>query len=88
MKSALTLDKAGRMVLPQRVRNQFGLRAGSQLELRVGTDAISLYPITAKASMTNEGGLYVHEGLPSDSLADAVAASRDERGRAVWGALR
>jgi len=76
------------MVLPQKVRNQFGLRVGSRLELRVGPDAISLYPVTTKASLTKEGGLYVHEGLPSDSLVEAVAVSRDERDREVWGGIR
>lgn len=76
------------MVLPQKVRNQFGLRDGSTLELKVGSDMIALYPSETKASLTKEGGLYVHEGLSDDALLDAVDAARSARDRAVWGGAR
>lgn len=88
MKSTLTIDKAGRMVLPQKVRKQFGLRTGSELELKVSANAITLYPSDAKPSLTNEHGLYVHEGTPDDMLLDAVDRTRDDRDRAVWGGSR
>jgi len=88
MKSTLTIDKAGRMVLPQRVRKQFGLHAGSTLEVEMGTDAITLYPSETKAALTKEKGLYVHEGKPDDTVLDAVERTRDDRDRAVWGGSR
>ena len=85
MKSTLTIDKAGRVVLPQKVRNQFGLRSGAALELKVSANAITLYPADAEAALTKENGLYVHEGKPDDSLLDVVERTRDNRDRAVWG---
>jgi len=85
MKSTLTIDKAGRMVLPQKVRKQFGLHVGSTLELKVGADAITLYPSETQVSLTKEGGLYVHEGQPNGTLLDAVERARGDRDRAVWG---
>ena len=88
MKSTLTIDKAGRMVLPQRVRKQFGLRSGSALELKVSANAITLYPAETKAALTKEKGLYVHEGKPDDTILDAVERTRDDRDRAVWGGSR
>lgn len=88
MKSTLTIDKAGRMVLPQKVRKQFGLRTGSSLELKVSANAITLYPAETKAALTKEKGLYVHEGKPDDTLLDAIESSRDDRDRAVWGVSR
>ena len=88
MKSTLTIDKAGRMVLPQRVRKQFGLRTGSALELKVSAHAITLYPAESKPALTKEDGLYVHEGKPDDTLLDAVELTRDGRDRAVWGGSR
>ncbi len=88
MKSTLTIDKAGRMVLPQKVRKQFGLRSGSALELKVSANAITLYPADTAAALTIENGLYVHEGKPEDSLLDEVERTRDDRDRAVWGGSR
>ena len=88
MKSTLTLDKAGRMVLPQRVRKQFGLRTGSELEFKVSANAITLYPAETKPALTKENGMYVHEGKPDDTLWDAVELARDDRDRALWGGSR
>lgn len=88
MKSTLTIDKAGRMVLPQGVRKQFGLRTGSALEMKVSAHAITLYPAESKPALTNEDGLYVHEGKPGDTLLDAIDSARDARDRAVWGGSR
>ena len=88
MKSTLTIDKAGRMVLPQKVRKQFGLRTGSELELRVSANAITLCPAETKPALTKERGLYVHEGTPDDTLLDSVELARDDHDRAVWGGSR
>ena len=88
MKNTLTLDKAGRMVLPQHVRTQFDLRTGSELELKLGSDAIMLYPVTRKPSLTKENGLYVHEGLPEGAMQDAIGEARSERDQRVWRGVR
>ena len=85
MKSTLTIDKAGRMVLPQGVRNQFGLHSGSLLEMKVSAHAITLYPAESKPAMSKEKGLYVHEGKPGDTLLNAIDLARDARDRDVWG---
>jgi AbrB family looped-hinge helix DNA binding protein len=84
----VTIDKAGRMVLPQGVRKQFGLRTGSSLDLHITSDSIILYPVETRAALTQENGLYVHEGKPDGKILDAVESARDERNRAVWGGSR
>lgn len=73
------------MVLPQGVRNQFGLHSGSLLEMKVSAHAITLYPVEAKPALSKENGLYVHEGKPDDTLLGALDSARDARDRAVWG---
>jgi len=88
MKSTVTIDKAGRMVLPQGVRKQFGLHAGSKLDLKVTSDAIVLYSAEKKAALSKEQGLYVHEGQPETSLLNAVESARDDRDRAAWGGAK
>lgn len=88
MKTKLMIDRAGRMVLPKAVRDQFRLRTGSELELEIGQGSITLYPIDCGAPMKMEQGLYVHEGHPADGLLDAVELDRDERARSIWGNMR
>lgn len=85
MKTKVMIDRAGRMVLPKPVRDQFKLRTGSELELEIGQGAITLYPVDAGTPLKMEQGLYVHEGEPADNLLDAVALDRDSRTRALWG---
>ena len=81
----LNIDKAGRMVIPQEVRRQFGLHFGSKMELDTTSDAIVLRPLDEKPALTMEDGLYIHEGIPEyGTLSDEVSFSREQRSRAVW----
>lgn len=77
----IKIDKAGRVVLPKRVRDRFRLRAGADLELEEQPEGLILRPVPRRASMALEKGIWVHlgkipEGLDWDELVDAV---REER---------
>src|ERR1700730_12671972 len=83
----ITIDKAGRVVLPKRVRDRFRLRAGANLELEEHPEGLILRPVARRASMAQEKGIWVHlgkipEGLDWDELGDAV---REERMRDATG---
>lgn len=62
MKNTLTIDSAGRFVLPQPVRKRFHLDPGAVVELDVMPDAIILRPRAHDAFLVEEQGLLVHEG--------------------------
>jgi len=85
MKMKLSIDKAGRMVLPLAVRKQFGLRAGAELELTIGMGTILLHPVEQEVSMRVENGLCVHEGIPEGEILNAVEMCRESRAYASWG---
>lgn len=87
MKAVLTIDAAGRIVLPQPIRRHFHLGRGSKLELQVESDGILLRPQQQSPSLTEEHGLLVHEGEPTGDLVLAVEAVRDQRNRQVSGGL-
>ena len=87
MKSVLSIDAAGRIVLPQPVRKHFHLGRGSKLEMRVGPDGILLRPQQYPASLAEEHGLLVHEEEPTGDLLLAVEAVRERRNRQVSGGL-
>lgn len=78
---ALRIDRAGRIVLPKRVRERLQLRGGSELELEEGVSAVTLRPVRRGPSMSRKKGFWVHAGkLPKvvdwESLIDE---SREER---------
>ena len=85
MKSELSIDKAGRVVLPQAVRKQFHLVAGDRLDLKILSDGIFLQIHTRQAPLVEQNGLLVHEGDPSGDLIKAVEQSRSSRDAEVLG---
>lgn len=87
MRRVLSIDAAGRIVLPQPVRKHFHLRRGSKLEMQVGPDGILLRPQQDPTSLAEEHGLLVHEGEPTGDLLLAVEAVRERRNRQVSGGL-
>ncbi|HKW74868.1 MAG TPA: AbrB/MazE/SpoVT family DNA-binding domain-containing protein [Terriglobales bacterium] len=77
----ITIDKAGRIVLPKQIRDRFRLRAGARLELKEAPEGFTLRPVEQTPSMVQENGLWVHTGrLPRefswDTLLDEM---REER---------
>lgn len=89
MKPALTLDSAGRIVLPSAVRRQFNLTPGSRLTLAVVAQRIELTP----APDAGDAGLQVVAGKrtllrPRGQAADAAAAVRAERDAQARGSTR
>ena len=87
-KSELTIDGAGRIVLPQPVRFQFHLTPGSTLDMDIQPEAIVLRPHTRQAGLSEEGGLLVHDGTPTGDLLHAVEDSRRQRDVQVAGQRR
>jgi len=79
MKSAITVDSAGRVVLPSEARRRLNLRPGSRLLLTVVAERIELTPEPeAHAELTlapSRRRVLPATGKPSD----AVAATRAER---------
>jgi AbrB family looped-hinge helix DNA binding protein len=79
MTHALTIDSAGRIVLPSEVRRQLNLTAGSRLSLDVVAQRIELTP-----APDADAGLQVVAGkrtvlAPSGKAFDAAAAVRADR---------
>ena len=87
MKRKLTMDGAGRVVLPQPVRQHFHLERGSELDMQIETDAIVLRPQPTAPALTDQHGLLVYEGEAVGDLVGAVTESRRRRDRDVSGPL-
>ena len=83
----LTIDKAGRVILPKPVRDRLGLRAGSDLELVETSEGLMLKAVERRSALVKRGSYFVHTGdLPSGyDIVKAIDEEREERDRKVWG---
>ena len=74
----VTIDKAGRVVVPKPVRDRLGLQAGTQLELSEVQDGLLLKPIVREPSLIEIEGVWVHQGEPQGQV-DVTALINQER---------
>ena len=81
MKTALTLDAAGRIVLPSEARRLLNLRPGSRLRLTVAAERIELVPEPEPMAAPARSATGRRVLAPTGTPADAAAATRAERAR-------
>jgi AbrB family looped-hinge helix DNA binding protein len=79
----LTLDTLGRILIPQKVREQLGLNAETQLNLSIQDGKIVLEPtiaeFTQKPNVYRVGTALVVDTEPIGNLAAVVDELREER---------
>ena len=81
MNATITIDAAGRFVLPKPLRDRLHLRAGSKLNARIVADRIELTPEPDEGvRLVRKGKLLVITGMKEPfSAVAAIKAARDER---------
>ena len=77
MNTRLTVDKAGRVVLPKPVRDELQLSPGDSLELDSCEDQIVLRPVRARVGMRKKQGIWM---LDFDEPVSAAQTDRVLRG--------
>lgn len=94
MKSeTIQIDKAGRIVLPKPVREQFNLVAGDKLRVSVEQAAIRLEPASATGSLVRKGTVLVFTGefvepITTEKVEQLIANERETRLTSSGGKLR
>lgn len=88
---SITLDKAGRVLIPKSVRDELGLAAGDSLELELRGDEIIVRPVRLDGELREQGRFmvfYSGAGPMSAEIArKAIADNRDERSMKVAGLI-
>ena len=90
MTTTLTLDKAGRVVLPKPVRDEMQLRAGDSLELESSEDRIVLRPRRGGVGLHQKQGIWVFgvgEPIPAGATDQTLRQIRRERELSFMGNL-
>ena len=67
MTTKLTLDQAGRVLIPKTLRRELHLGPGDTLQLESEGDEITLRPVRPKALLKKEHGVWVYQGEPTDA---------------------
>ncbi|MBI2192639.1 MAG: AbrB/MazE/SpoVT family DNA-binding domain-containing protein [Planctomycetes bacterium] len=88
MKKTISIDAAGRLVIPLPVRKQFQLVRGSVLELEIRSDGIVLRPQSRPLGLVEQDGLLVHHGESSGDLLGAIEMAREQRNTDLARSLR
>jgi AbrB family looped-hinge helix DNA binding protein len=91
MNATITVDKAGRIVLPKPVRDELQLQAGDSLELEISGEEITLRPIRPKIHLRREDGLWVYsvgEPLSAKAVEQTIEAIRRERDEQNFGKVK
>jgi AbrB family looped-hinge helix DNA binding protein len=84
--AVLTLDKAGRIVLPKPLRDELNLSPGDTLEVRSSGEQITLQPVRSTTALQKERGVWVFrtgEKLPSAVVSHTLRSVREERERTI-----
>ncbi len=82
MNTRLTIDKAGRVVIPKPLREELHLEAGDALEMETAGEQITLRPVRGTGPLTKEHGVWVfHSGepLPASATDEMLQKIREER---------
>jgi AbrB family looped-hinge helix DNA binding protein len=79
--TTVTLDKAGRVVLPKRLRDELHLAPGDtlELELELEGDRVTLRPIRSASPLRKEQGVWVFRGGGHVSAAATDKVLREAR---------
>jgi AbrB family looped-hinge helix DNA binding protein len=88
MNVRLTMDKAGRVVIPKPLREKLHLEPGDVLEMENTGEQITLRPVRGTGPLTKEHGVWVfHTGqpLPVSSTDEMLQQIREERDLANLG---
>lgn len=79
MASEAVLDQFGRVVIPKKTRDQFGLEPGDTLMVDERQEGILLRPQRGEAALRRKGHVLVYSGEPSEAASDVLRRQREER---------
>ncbi len=77
--ATVTIDKAGRIVIPKQIRDELRLEPGDSIALESEGDRVTLRPLHASTHLQKERGVWVFRGSKPLSLEEANRLVRNTR---------
>jgi AbrB family looped-hinge helix DNA binding protein len=91
MKNIVTLDKAGRIILPKPLRDELRLSPGDTLDLALEGEQVMLRPRRSFSPLRKKQGVWVFStgtAMASDETAETLRKIREQRGRQNAGEIK
>jgi AbrB family looped-hinge helix DNA binding protein len=91
MTTQLTLDKAGRIVIPKVLRDELKLSPGDSLKLEAEGEKITLRPVRGATPLRKERGIWVYRTgrpLSASTTNETLRKVREERDHQNAGKVR
>lgn len=88
MKSKVTVDRAGRVVLPKALRDELQLSPGDSLDLTVRGDEVTMRPARSARALQKEHGVWVFrlgDPLTDTETQETLQSIRAQRQRQILG---
>lgn len=87
VRDTITIDGAGRVVIPKPLRETLGLSAGDSLQVSASDQGLLLQPVREKVTLVKELGVWVYNpGQPLEgSVTDLIDGVREKRSREFEG---
>jgi AbrB family looped-hinge helix DNA binding protein len=87
MPTEITLDKAGRILIPKTLRERLHLQPGDILEVEAQGEDLTIRPQRANPSLVKEQGMWILSTgeAPTISILDLIDRQREQRNRHVLG---
>ena len=82
MNTRLTMDKAGRVVIPKPLREELHLEPGDTLEIESSGEQITLRPVRGTGPLTKKHGVWVFQTdrpLPASATDEMLREIREDR---------
>lgn len=81
MTATVTIDKAGRLVVPKPMRDALHLKPGATLEIQQEGNAIMLKPPSLQTELVKKNGMWLLKSAQplNISAADLIAQDREDR---------
>jgi AbrB family looped-hinge helix DNA binding protein len=90
VRTTVTLDKAGRVVIPKTLRDELRLEAGDTLHLESGGEQVILRPVRSSSPLRKEHGVWVFRSgrtVSSEATNKVISELREGRDRQNRGKL-
>jgi AbrB family looped-hinge helix DNA binding protein len=88
MNTIVTLDKAGRVVIPETLRDELRLAPGDALALESDGERVTLRPVRSASALRKEQGIWVFRSgrkLSTEETDQVLENLRQERDRKARG---
>ena len=81
----ITIDAAGRVVVPKRFREQLNLLAGTELEIDVDGECLQLRKVETAPALVTKKGILVHhgDGRAAVDIVEFIRSERDLRSQRI-----